>query len=100
MGAWLAVFPCRTINSAIYLAYGLSIIYLSFRSIYPLALTLRTHGLVPIVITSNTNGYVSRSGPRCCCLLPLHFHDGSPGRTASFRRTFASLMRLEGVGIP
>ena len=54
--------------------------------------------LVPIVITSETNRYVGRSGPesRCRCLVfPLHFLDGYPERAASFRRSNSSLMNVE-----
>ena len=72
MGAWLAVFPCPTINSSVYLCYDLNI-YLSIVSVDLSAspdIQATSRGVVPIVIKPKRNGYVGRNGPesRCCCL--------------------------------
>ena len=73
--------------------------YLSFQLIHPLAQTHAAHRGWFLVISSKTNGYVGKSGPESLLLLLLllllsvltsHFLDGSPGHTASLRRSLAS----------
>ena len=71
MGAWLAVSPRRTIKSSYtcVLLFTLFSIISVDSSVSP-DVHATHRGLVPIVITSKTNGYVGRSGPEsrwCLC---------------------------------